>query len=211
MKKSFINFKSVSILWCLFLLGACSGGGTKQGDTIDSVTTEEPAIVEELSKPIYITQDSIGAIKIGMSINDIPASMEGLYMAKEYGASPDAVTITFKGEEGERFIAYDFGEGKIDVLNLIDSTVKVKSPKGEFGMGDKFSNVLQLPGVEVEWSGYENTGTWYWVWEGLWFTPSQENISESLSHRLYQSIQAPTPADFDDNITIGFIGTGLPF
>ncbi len=211
MKKSFINFKYSAIIGTLVLLSACSGGKTKSADTIDTVTSDETEIVEELSKPIYITQDSIGAIKIGESINDIPAAIEGLYVAKEYGASPDAVTITFKGEEGERFIAYDFGEGKIDVLNLIDGTVKVKSPKGEFGMGDKFSNVLQLPGVEVEWSGYENTGTWYWVWEGLWFTPSQDNITESLSRRLYQSIQAPTPADFDDSITIGFIGTGLPF
>ena len=65
-----------------------------------------------------------------------------------------------------------------------------------FGIGDKFSNVLQLPGVETEWSGYDNSGTWYWKWEGLWFAPSQETISENLSRRLYQPIQAPTPADF---------------
>lgn len=161
---------------------------------------------------IIITKDSVGSVWIGQSVNEVHASVEGLYTSKENGASPDAVTIVFKGPEGERFIAYDFGEGKIDVINLIDTVVKVDAPRGRFGIGDSFAHVLELPGVEEEWiSGYENSGTWYWKWEGLWFTPSQETISENLSRKIYNSQEAPTVSDFDDSVTIGFIGTGLPF
>lgn len=195
-----------------FLLVSCSGSqgkGSADSDSIEETASLVDSIPAE-PRPV-LTKDSIGGIFIGESVNDVPDAIEGLYTAKENGASPDAVTIVFKGAEGERFIAYDFGEGKIDVINLIDTVAQVKAPRGMFGIGDKFSNVLQLPGVETEWSGYDNPGTWYWKWEGLWFAPSQETISENLSRRLYQPIQAPTPADFDDSVTVGFIGTGLPF
>lgn len=194
------------------LLASC-GSSHKQSDAVEDTiaeTTTEITIAEN-SPAITITKDSIGSIWIGQSINEVHEAVEGLYTAKENGASEDAVTIVFKGPEGERFIAYDFGEGKIDVLNLIDTVVKVDAPRGRFGIGDSFSRVLELPGVEEEWSGYENTGTWYWKWEGLWFAPSQESISDSLSRRLYNPVQAPTRTDFDDNVTVGFIGTGLPF
>ncbi len=195
-----------------FLLVSCSGSqgkGSADSDSIEETASLVDSIPAE-PRPV-LTKDSIGGIFIGESVNDVPDAIEGLYTAKENGASPDAVTIVFKGAEGERFIAYDFGEGKIDVINLIDTVAQVKAPRGMFGIGDKFSNVLQLPGVETEWSGYDNSGTWYWKWEWLWFAPSQETISENLSRRLYQPIQAPTPADFDDSVTVGFIGTGLPF
>lgn len=202
------------VLYASFAIAfaACSGNGNVKTEESSSVedSVEVAEKIPETSNYL-LTKDGLGAIWIGQSINDIPDSIPGLYISKEMGASPDAVTILFKGSEGDRFIAYDFGEGKIDVINLIDRAIKVHAPRGEFGLDDKFSNVLQLPGVEEEWSGYDNTGTWYWKWEGLWFAPSQETISDHLSRRLYQSVQAPTPADFDDNVTIGFIGTGLPF
>ena len=114
-----------------------------------------------------------------MDINAVPDSVPGLYVRKVNGASPDAVTIDFEDEDGERFIAYDFGEGKIDVINLI--------------------------------GGYDGGGMWYWRWEGLWFAPSQDNLPTVLSRRLYHSESAPTSADFTDDVTVGFIGTGLPF
>lgn len=206
MKKTFL-FALSSIV-----LASCSGNGSKTTVDSDSITDvlEATDEVRETANNL-LTKEGVGSIWIGQSINDLPDSIPGLYNYKEMGASPDAVTIEFKGPEGGHFVAYDFGEGKIDVINLIDSSVKVDAPRGEFGIGDKFNNVLQLPGVEEEWSGYDNVGTWYWKWNGLWFAPSQESISESLSRRLYQSEQAPTRADFDDNVTIGFIGTGLPY
>ncbi|MDE6095586.1 MAG: hypothetical protein K2G52_05295 [Muribaculaceae bacterium] len=206
MKKTFL-YALASIV-----MVSCSGNGNKAAADSDSIT-DSPENTEEIRETsnYLLTKEGVGSIWIGQSINDVPDSIAGLYTYKEMGASPDAVTIEFKGSQGGHFVAYDFGEGKIDVINLIDSSVKVDAPGGEFGIGDKFKNVLQLPGVEEEWSGYDNVGTWYWKWNGLWFAPSQESISESLSRRLYQSEQAPTSVDFDDNVTIGFIGTGLPY
>lgn len=195
------------------MLGSC--GGNKKNSRAESDSVLQP--IAEMTDSVlpksiyYLTHDSIGSIHVGMSVNEVPDSVAGFYTSKEDGASEDAVTITFKEGERENFIAYDFGEGKIDVINLIGSNVKVKAPRGDFGLGDKFSKVLELPGVAQEWSGYDGNGSWYWVWEGLWFAPSQETLSESLSRRLYHSESAPTVADFSEDVTIGFIGTGLPF
>ncbi len=195
-------------------LTGCGGKSQKaEADTADSVVMENPAdeAVAELPA-VYLNKDSVGDIKIGMSINDVPQSIPGLYTHKENGASPDAVTIDFLQDDHPRFVAYDFGEGKIDVINLIGHDVKVKTLKGDIGIGDQMAEVLDLPGVKAEWSGYDGNGMWYWTWEGLWFAPAQENLSQSLSQRLYHSGQAPTMKDFqDENVTIGFIGTGLPF
>lgn len=207
--------KKIVLLSIVLVTLASCGGKKSQGDAEDSswteVTSEDSAIAADADPTVYITKDSIGLIHIGQSVNYIPSAVGGLYTSKENGASEDAVTILFKGPEGDRFIAYDFGEGVIDVLNLIDTVVKVKSPEGDFGIGDSFAYVLNLPGVEQEWSGYDNSGTWYWKWEGLWFAPSQESVTDSLSKRLYNPDVAPTADAFDKSVTVGFIGTGLPF
>lgn len=194
------------------LLCGCSKGSKTEATDSDSVSLEEPLTDQEpKGKVYYITRDSIGPVKIGMNIEAVPDSVDGLYNKKVTGSSPDAVTIEFSNTDGESFVAYDFGEHKVDVVNLIGSYVKVKAPRGEFSLGDEFSKVLELPGVKAEWAGYDDTGMWYWTWEGLWFAPSQENLSETLTRRLYHSDMAPTHNDFSDDVTIGFIGTGLPF
>lgn len=202
----------IAALGALALTG-CGGKSQSVASDTDSVATENPAdeMVAEMPA-VYLTKDSIGEIKIGMSINDVPYEVTGLYTRKENGASPDAVTIDFIQDDHARFVAYDFGEGKIDVINLIGPDVKVKTLKGDLGIGDKMADVLDLPGVTPEWSGYDGNGMWYWTWEGLWFAPAQENLSQILSQRLYHSGQAPTLKDFrDEDVAIGFIGTGLPF
>lgn len=195
------------------ILAACSGNKQTDGNDSDSLSSPSWEHTDSVAprQISYLTKDSIGQIKIGQSVNEIPDSVSGLYTKKINGASEDAVTITFADAEGEKFIAYDFGEGVIDVINAIGSDVKIKAPRGEFGLGDKFAKVLELPGVTTEWSGYDGNGSWYWVWEGLWFAPSQETLTETLSRRLYNYDSAPTPADFSDDVTVGFIGTGLPF
>ncbi|MEZ3532699.1 MAG: hypothetical protein K1V90_06485 [Muribaculaceae bacterium] len=205
--------KTIIFAMCATLLAGCGKGSEKGGSDSDSVADEIPADVTASAgkQEACLTKDSIGAITIGMDINAVPDSVPGLYVRKVNGASPDAVTMDFEDEDGERFIAYDFGEGKIDVINLIGSDVKVKAPRGAFGIGDSFSKVLELPGVQTEWSGYDGGGMWYWRWEGLWFAPSQDNLPTVLSRRLYHSESAPTSADFTDDVTVGFIGTGLPF
>ena len=192
----------------------CGGGNknmTADSDSIYSDMTAETVSTVATVASSYITKDSIGHIFIGMPFHEVPDSVAGLYNHKENGASEDAVTITFSNPDGEQFISYDFGEGNIDVLNVIGRDIKVKAPDGDFGLGDKFTKVLELPDVKTEWSGYDGGGSWYWVWEGLWFAPSQETLTDSISRRLYNYDTAPTPADFTDDVTVGFIGTGLPF
>lgn len=207
MKKLIYTFLS------LMILCACSGTGKQGADTDSVASASEFTAVDTVSREAthYISKDSVGSIWIGMSVNEVHDSVPGLYIKKENGTTPDAVTMVFSTEKGESFIAYDFGESKVDVINLISDEIKVKAPRGDFSIGDSFENVLNLPGVTAEWAGYDDSGMWYWTWEGLWFAPSQENLPEALSHRLYQSNSAPTPADFTPEVTVGFIGTGLPF
>ena len=199
-------------LGALALTGCHGGGKTASADT-DTVMPANPADDSVAELPVaYLTKDSIGPVKIGMSINIVPMEAEGLYDKKLNGATQDAVTLDFSLGGHPRFVAYDFGEGVIDVINLIGADVKVKTLKGDIGIGDPMAIVLDLPGVQAEWSGYDGSGMWYWTWEGLWFAPAQENLSQGLSQRLYHSVQAPTIKDFEnENVAIGFIGTGLPF
>lgn len=96
-----------------FLLVSCSGSqgkGSADSDSIEETASLVDSIPAE-PRPV-LTKDSIGGIFIGESVNDVPDAIEGLYTAKENGASPDAVTIVFKGAEGERFIAYDSAKGR---------------------------------------------------------------------------------------------------
>lgn len=198
---------------CILILAACGNSHKEASADSDSVSiTEEVLIETTVSEDVsYITKDSIGHIFVGMPVNEIPTSVPKLYDHKENGASEDAITITFLEGDKEKFIAYDFGEGNIDVLNVIGSNVKVKTPKGDLGLGSQFATILELPTVETEWSGYDGTGSWYWIWDGIWFAPSQETLTETLSRRLYDYHNPPTADDFSDEIKIGFIGTGLPF
>lgn len=192
---------------------ASSCGNSNKNETTDSDSIAIMDMVETVvaANTTYIDKDSIGAVYIGKPITELADSVPNLYTSKENGASPDAVTVTFSNPDGEQFVAYDFGEGKIDVLNVIGTDIKVKSPEGEFGLGDSFSKVLQLPGVTAEWLGYDDSGMWYWTWEGLWFAPSQDKLSPELSRLLYNSETEPAASDFSEENTVGFIGTGLPF
>lgn len=196
----------------LLLMAGCGNG--EKGNPADSDSIAETEIIEAVQavrEANYITKDSIGAIVVGNPVNTIPESVPGLYTAKENGASQDAVTVTFSDENGRQFVAYDFGEGNIDVINVVGPDIKVNAPNGVFGIGDSFSNVLAIPGVQAEWIGYDDGGMWHWTWNGLWFAPSQQKLDENLSRKLYNSQESPGNEDFPESVTIGFIGTGLPF
>lgn len=206
--------KILSSIALLSLLGACSGS---KSESVDSDSIREEAVMEAVEAVVnsenvsYITADSIGPLVIGTHVNTLPAAIPGLYDHKEMGATADAVTTTFSNENGQQFIAYDFGEGNIDVMIVLGNDVKVNAPRGAFGLGDSFTKVLELPGVEPEWTVLDDDGSWYWKWEGLWFAPSPDNLPENLARRLYNSAQAPTYKDFPESVTIGYLATGLPF
>lgn len=193
------------------MVSSCGNSNKNEASDSDSATIMDMVETVASDHTAYITKDSIGAIYIGKPMVELADSVHLLYSSKENGASPDAVTVTFSNEDGEQFIAYDFGEGNIDVLNVIGTDIKVNAPAGEFGLGDSFSRVLELPGVTAEWSGYDDSGMWYWTWEGLWFAPSQDRLSPKLSRLLYHSATEPEASDFSEENTVGFIGTGLPF
>ena len=146
--------KLICITLGAIALTSCGGHKDTAAADTDSLMTENPVdtVVAEMPT-VYITQDSIGVIKIGMPIGEVPQAVEGLYTKKENGASLDAVTIDFVQDDHARFVAYDFGEGKIDVINLIGQDVKVQTLKGDLGIGDHMATVLDLPGVTAEWSG----------------------------------------------------------
>jgi len=204
--------KLVYIAALALAMGSCGKSSKTEAEAAaDSVPEAVDSVPVADAVTYYMVKDSVGTLSVGTPVKSLPDSIPGLYSSKENGASPDAVTVVFSDSDGEQFVGYDFGEGNIDVINLIGEKIKVKAPRGDFGLGDPFARVLELPGVTAEWTGYDDGGMWYWKWEGLWFAPSQENLTGDLSRRLYHSGQAPTYKDFPDNITIGFIGTGLPF
>lgn len=204
--------------------GKSKNEGASAADTL-AADTINPADEAQAWVPVpYLTSrhigpadtlgviDNVAGLHIGMPVSRIPDSIPGLYNLKRNADSRDAVVIEFLEDGVERFVAYDFGEGNIDVINVIGGDVKVKTLKGDISLGSPMADVLNLPGVEAEWSSYDDNGMWYWTWQGLWFAPDQENLSTGLSHRLYHSGQAPTMKDFEeDAVTVGFIGTGLPF
>lgn len=214
-KSTELQIMKKNMLWAFAaLLAAGCGGNKPQGPIADSDSValhDIEAVVEAVGNSCRITKDSVGQVAVGMSLAELPDRIAGLYSHKEQGASPDAVTVTFSNGDGEQFVAYDFGEGTVDVINVIGRDVHVGGPDCEFGLGAPFSRVLSLPGVEAEWAGYDNGGCWYWIWEGLWFAPSQEGLSVPLASKLYHSGQAPVASDFTGSETVGFIGTGLPF
>lgn len=193
------------------VLTSCGHSGSQKEAESDSIAVMDMVETVASEYRAYLTKDSIGSIWIGQELSEIPDSVPGLYNKKEPGATPDAVSVVFRQNGEEEFVAYDFGEGKIDVLNVIGSGVKIHTPHGEIGLGDSFAKVFELPGVKAEWSGYDESGMWYWTWEGIWFAPDQTNLPKELSQKLYHSGHAPTEKDFIDSIGIGFIGTGLPF
>lgn len=193
-------------------LVSCSAGHKADASDTDSIETVSADVRSEGYECTgVLTQAGIGPVAIGVPMCELPDSVNGLYTAKALGESPDAVAVVFSDGNGESFVAYDFGEGNVDVINLIGTDIKVEAPQGDIVLGDSFAKVLQLPGVKTEWSGYDDSGMWYWTWEGLWFAPSQDALTPSLSRKLYHSVSAPGKDDFDNNVTIGFIGTGLPF
>lgn len=189
------------------------GCGKKQNvavndsDTLDIVTELEGDTVPSF----YITSEGIGNVKIGEMIDDLPDMVTGLYNTRQEGNHTEAHAVMFNNNTGTIFTALDFMEGKIDMLYLDNAYVKVKGPEGDFCMGDSFDKVLSLPGVRAEWEESDQTGEWYWTWEGLWLGVDPQNLPVALQQRLYDGGKEPAADDFNENVTIGYIGTGLAF
>lgn len=216
MKKTHLIHTALSAL-LLFaaMLPSCGHSDSSTADTADSTALSEP---ESSSAPseILLCADSIytpggAALAIGTRISDIPEQIPGIYDNIESTAGHDIREFHFKNGEDYLFTALDFGEGRIDLIMTNSADVKVAGAPSPITLTSPFTEVLSLPGSAPEWVDMDDTGMWYWTWEGLWFAPDQSHLPEALSRHLYNEESLPGPADFNSEVAIGYMATGIPF
>lgn len=179
----------------------------------DTIVADVEA-TDSLPGEYYLTPEGVGPVAVGELISNLPSYMPGLYTAIEHGDTDQAQEYIFHNNGAAVMTALDFMEGKIDVLYLSTPGIKVQTPAGDIQIGDSFSKVLSLPGLEKEFETIDEEGSagmWYWKWDGLWFTVDQSRLTPVLVDKLYSDEKEPLSVDFDDKVKIGYIGTGLPF
>ena len=207
------KIKSAIVYGSLIVLASC--GGNKNGLRNEAVN--DSAQTAEMESPVagptvyYLTADSIGPVRVGDKISDLPVAVPNLYDVMITTETPDAMAYTFLLANDSQFTIYDFMEGKVDVIALEGNARSVNTPKGELRVGDSFQKVLELDGVQSEWQGFDDSGLWYWKWNGLYFGVDETEISEKLGNALVDGRHAPRAADFTPDVKIGYIATGLPF
>ncbi len=211
MKKIIRIFGGVTILMMILWMQGCGSGKTENAerDTTDTLQ-EVPDTVKE--SPRYVlSSKGIGPIEVGMTINEWPEETEGLYDYIEASEGGDANQYNFMEESVPSVTVLDFGGGKADLLIVDDPRIEAQVGDTVVNMTTPFATLLRQPGVEASWEQLDDEGMWYWKCSGLWFAPSLERIPEKLALKLYNSRQAPKAEDFPEDITIGYIATGLPF
>lgn len=198
---------------CLLMLASCGGNKKRvveEGTTDSSRTVEmESAAAGEVE--LFLTCDSIGPVRVGENIAVLPETVENLYDVVLTTETPDAMAYTYLLADVPQFTIYDFMDGKVDVIALEGNARAVSTPDGPLRVGDEFSKVLALKGVESEWESLDDTGIWYWKWNGLFFGVDESGISEKLGEVLCNGQKPPRAADFTPDVKIGYIATGLPF
>lgn len=193
---------------------SCNGNKSTGNDinmTEDSAATVSMESAVAGPTVFYLTKDSIGPIKIGEEISNLPVAVANLYDNMIVTETPDAMAYTFLLADVPQFTIYDFMEGKVDVISLEGNARAVDTPQGQLRIGDEFSKVLQLDGVKSEWQSLDDTGIWYWYWNGLYFGVDEMEINEKFSDALCNGRHAPRSSEFTPDIKIGYIATGLPF
>ena len=206
----------------LFLLMAtisCGRGGSSSSDSVSSDSLAESG-TEVTASRILLCSDSIWpeggrGVAVGLPLAQLPDEIEGLYNDKEESDSETGRQIHFKLAEEYIFTVLDFGEQRVDLIMANTDKVEVAPSEGfpaeRLSLSSPFLSVLSLPGAEPEWVDYEDTGMWYWRWNNLWFAPDQSHLSKALSQHLYNEETLPSRDDFDEEVVIGYIATGIPF
>ncbi|MDE6392126.1 MAG: hypothetical protein K2L59_02500 [Muribaculaceae bacterium] len=198
----------------LLLLASCNGNKTA---TSGNSAKSDSALTESMESPVagpvefFLTRDSIGPVRVGEKISDLPQAVANLYDVVLTTETPDAMAYTFLLADVPQFTIYDFLEGKVDVIALEGNARAVNTPDGELRTGDEFSKVLALKGVESEFQNFDDSGIWYWKWNGLYFGVDETGISESLGAALSEGKRPPRASEFTPDVKIGYIATGLPF
>lgn len=212
MKKRHLACCAALALLAAGILSSC--GGKKTDSNADSIRPDSTGQAELLPDSIdsgyYLTADSIGPVHVGMALSDIPDRCPDLYDAQVPAETPDATAVTFLRNMDPIFTVYDFMEGKVDVIVLESPAIGVKTQSGLLCMGDSFEKVLALPGVRSEWAGMDETGMWYWTWNGIWIGVDESNISDELAQALVTQRHPPRAALLK-TARVGYLATGLPF
>lgn len=213
---NYIPMKKLSYLLPLtvVLLTAC--GGKNNRDAADSLAdtgvVTAADTIPAAPADIVITADGIGPVKIGMLTDQIPPEHDGIYDSIHSEEGYESNTYLFLDGETPLFTAYEFTKGTLDVISAESPRVVVVGPDDiRLHLGDEFSGVLALPGVEAQWENADGEGMWCWTWQGLWFQPDQSHLSEQLSRELYSDVAPPAKSSFTPDAKIGYIGTGLPW
>jgi hypothetical protein len=197
---------------CLLFLASCGSNKKSAGaDSSDSAQTAQMESPVAGPTEFFLTHDSIGPVHVGEQIAQLPEAVANLYDVVLPTETPDAMAYTYLLADVPQFTIYDFMEGKVDVIALEGNARAVSTPDGQIRVGDEFSKVLALKGVESEWESLDDTGIWYWKWNGLYFGVDESGISEKLGEALCNGQKPPRAADFTPDVKIGYIATGLPF
>lgn len=197
------------------VIASCGTKGLKE-DRQDSMDMSDSTAGTEVSAVLgdsvfYITADSIGAVHVREKISALPPVVDYLYDAMVTTPTPDAMAYTFLLNNVPQFTVYDFMRGEVDVIALEGNALSVNTPDGELRVGDSFKRVLGLKGVESEWIDLDDTGVWYWKWNGLYFGVDETNLSDEQGEALCDGKLPPRASFLGDEVKIGYIATGLPF
>lgn len=207
----------LAVALILSTLASCGKGGKDSAHDSAAVDTDTIA-AEEVEPAVYLCSDSIfsasgASVLVGTPVGSLSESVAGLYDGIEREADESYSQLHFKLGDEYIFTAIDFGEGKIDLIMANTFRVKamVSGKPSDVSLSVPFTDVIALPGSLPEWCDYDDSGMWYWTCDGLWFAPDQSHLTPGLSTSLYNEEKMPVPSDFDESVTVGYLGTGCPF
>lgn len=160
MKRTFFSLIAIGAM----LTAACSGQkGAENNEPIDSATAQ----VDETTKtPVdIITAEGIGPLKLGMPMEEIPASVEGLYdsfKTEKVDDFGDECLANYKlifVKEGKTIFECTADDGECTHKNVLadfivrDATVKIDINGNKYGCGDNVKELIDNKVITVKGNG----------------------------------------------------------
>lgn len=193
------------------LLAACSSNNKQTtGDTDSAFIQEAEAAADSVSLPV-LTEQGLGDIRIGMSLDSLPQGVVNLYDRIVEDSTPDARVLNCIMGEETMFTIYNFGENKVDMISLTTPAIGVQGDNGLIHCGDTMESLLQQKGVTTEWVSMDDSGMWYWRYNGLWITPDPAGCPQPLIEAMGNRRTPPSASLIPADLKIAAIATGLPF
>lgn len=210
--KALRTFGAAMIAIGLLSMASCSGKDQKTAETIRVEPSQQTELPKKAVSDAQLTPLGVDPIRTGMRISEIQPKIENLYdsIARQSGYESNCYYFYLNGNH--RFTVYEFDSGIVNVVSVDNRSIVVNGNGGkELRLGDSFKKVLSLKDVNAVWQAGDGDGMWCWNWQGIWFYPDQENLPDVLAHKLYNQTSAPQASDFNEDIEIGYMGTGLPW